>query len=46
MSQEKIDRLRAGYKAFGRTGETDVDFLAPDFELRQAGSSRRCSSAT
>ena len=39
MSQEKIDRLRAGYEAFGKTGETAADFFAPDFELRQDTSS-------
>jgi ketosteroid isomerase-like protein len=39
MSQEKIDRLRAGYDALNR-GETeaDVGLLASDFELRQASS--------
>jgi ketosteroid isomerase-like protein len=37
MSQEKIDRVRAGYDALNR-GETeaDVGLLASDFELRQA----------
>ena len=39
MSQENVDRLRAGYKAFDRSGEADVDFFASDFELRQAASS-------
>ena len=38
MSQENIDRLRAGYKAFGRSGEAEPDFFASDFELRQASS--------
>ena len=38
MAQEKIDRLRAGYNASGMTGDTDADFFAPDFELRQASS--------
>jgi ketosteroid isomerase-like protein len=38
MSQENIDRLRAGYEAFGGAGEYDIDFLLPDFELHQASS--------
>src|SRR5438874_2703735 len=38
MSQERIERLRTSYEAFGRTGVTDVDFLAPEFELHQASS--------
>jgi ketosteroid isomerase-like protein len=39
MTQERIDRLRAGYAALNR-GETgdQVDLLAPDFELHQASS--------
>ena len=39
MSQDRIDRLRRGYEPFGKTGETEVDFFAPDFELRQDASS-------
>src|SRR4051794_34205609 len=38
MSQETIDRLRAGLVAFVESGETDAGFLAPDFELHQASS--------
>jgi ketosteroid isomerase-like protein len=38
MSHEDVDRLRAGLTAFIRSGETDVAFLAPDFELHQASS--------
>jgi ketosteroid isomerase-like protein len=38
MSQENIDRIRAGFEAFNRTGEITVDHLAPDFELHQASS--------
>jgi len=38
MSQGTIDRLRAGYQAFGRTGEAGVGFFAHEFELRQASS--------
>jgi ketosteroid isomerase-like protein len=38
MSQENVDRLRAGIEAFRQTGEVDVAFLAPDFELHQASS--------
>jgi ketosteroid isomerase-like protein len=37
MSQENVDRLRAALAAFG-SGEIDVEFLAADFELRQASS--------
>jgi ketosteroid isomerase-like protein len=37
MSQENVNRLRAALAAF-RSGETDVEFLAEDFELRQASS--------
>jgi ketosteroid isomerase-like protein len=36
MSQENIDRIRAGYETFNRTGEYDVDLLAPDFELHSS----------
>ena len=36
---ERTDRLRRGYEAFGKTGETEADFFAPDFELRQQASS-------
>jgi ketosteroid isomerase-like protein len=38
MSQENIDRLRANLEAFNRTGEINVDDLAPDFEMHQASS--------
>jgi ketosteroid isomerase-like protein len=38
MSQENVDRIRAGFEAFNRTGEIAVDHLAPDFELHQASS--------
>jgi hypothetical protein len=38
VSRANIDRLRAGYERFSRTGEYDVDHLAPDFELHQASS--------
>jgi ketosteroid isomerase-like protein len=38
MSQENIERIRAGFEAFNRTGEITVDHLAPDFELQQASS--------
>jgi ketosteroid isomerase-like protein len=38
MSQENVDRLRAGLDVFNRTGEIDVRFLAPDFEMHQASS--------
>jgi ketosteroid isomerase-like protein len=38
MSQENIDRLSAGYETFNRTGEYDVDLLAPEFELHQDSS--------
>jgi ketosteroid isomerase-like protein len=38
MSQENIDRLRASYETFSRTGEYDIDLLAPDFEMHQASS--------
>jgi ketosteroid isomerase-like protein len=38
MSQENVDRIRAGFEAFNRTGEITVDHLAPDFELHQASS--------
>ena len=38
MSQENVDRLRAGFDVFNRTGEIDVRFLAPDFEMHQASS--------
>lgn len=36
--EETIDRLRSGLRAFIRSGETDVGFLASDFELHQAPS--------
>jgi ketosteroid isomerase-like protein len=38
MSEENVDRLRAGLDRFNRTGEIDVSFLAPDFEMHQASS--------
>jgi ketosteroid isomerase-like protein len=38
MSQEIVDRLRAGLDRFNRTGEIEVGFLAPDFEMHQASS--------
>ena len=38
MAAENIDRLRGGLDAFMRSGETDVGFLAADFELHQASS--------
>jgi ketosteroid isomerase-like protein len=38
MSQENVDRIRADFEAFNRTGEIIVDHLAPDFELHQASS--------
>ena len=38
MSQENIDRIRAGFEAFNRTGEISVDHLASNFELHQASS--------
>ena len=37
-SEQNIDRLRTGYETFSRTGEYDLDHLAPDFELHQASS--------
>ena len=38
MSQENINRLRAGLEAFNGTGKLDTDFLASDFEMHQASS--------
>ena len=38
MSQENLDRIRAAFDRFNRTGEVDVSYLAPDFELHQAPS--------
>jgi ketosteroid isomerase-like protein len=38
MSQDNLDRIRAAFEAFNRTGEIVVDHLAPDFELHQASS--------
>ena len=38
MSQENLERLRASYEVFSRTGEYDADLLAPDFELHQDAS--------
>lgn len=37
-SQENLDRLRAGFALFNRTGEIDIDRYAPDVELHQASS--------
>jgi ketosteroid isomerase-like protein len=38
MTQEIINRLRAGLDAFNRTGELDTEFLASEFEMHQASS--------
>ena len=38
MSQENVDRLRAGLTAFNRGGAADENLLAEDFELHQASS--------
>jgi ketosteroid isomerase-like protein len=38
MSREKVDRIRTSMERFNRTGEIDVSYLAPDFELHQASS--------
>ena len=38
MSQEHINRLRTDLDAFNRTGEINIDRLAPDFEMHQAAS--------
>jgi ketosteroid isomerase-like protein len=38
MSQENIDRLRANLEAFNRTGEINIEDLAPNFEMHQASS--------
>jgi ketosteroid isomerase-like protein len=38
MSGGAADRLREAIEAFGRGEEADPEFLAPDFELRQASS--------
>ncbi len=38
MSPENVERIRAGLETFSRTGEFDLDFLAPDFEMQQASS--------
>ena len=38
MSQENLERVRTRMEAFRRTGELDLEFLAPDFELQQASS--------
>jgi ketosteroid isomerase-like protein len=36
MSQTHIEGLREGLDAFNRTGEINIDHLAPDFEMHQA----------
>ena len=36
MSQENVNRIRAGYETLNRTGEYDVDLLSPDFELHSS----------
>lgn len=33
MSQENLERVRAGVEGFNRTGEPDLTFFAPNFEL-------------
>jgi ketosteroid isomerase-like protein len=38
VSQENLERVRAGFEAFYQTGELPDRFLAPDFELHQAWS--------
>jgi ketosteroid isomerase-like protein len=38
VASQRIDRLRAGLEAFNRSGELNVSFLAPDFEMEQASS--------
>jgi ketosteroid isomerase-like protein len=38
MAQDNIERLRAAYETFNRTGEIVVDHLAADFEMQQASS--------
>ena len=38
MTEENLERVRAGQEAFSRTGEFDPNFFAPDFELHQASS--------
>jgi ketosteroid isomerase-like protein len=38
MSEEILERLRAGFEAFNQTGEFADEFLAPNFEMRQASS--------
>jgi len=38
MSQANIDRVRGKVDTFNRTGEIDVQDLAPDFEMHQASS--------
>ncbi len=38
MSEEILDRLRAGLDTFNRTGEFESDLLDPNLELHQASS--------
>jgi ketosteroid isomerase-like protein len=38
MSEEIIDRLRAGLDAFNQTGEIESDLLDPNLEMHQASS--------
>jgi ketosteroid isomerase-like protein len=35
---QNIERLRAGIEAFNRTGQIDLSFVAPNFEMHQASS--------
>src|ERR687888_595748 len=35
---QNIERLRASIEAFNRTGQVDLSFVAPDFEMHQASS--------
>jgi len=38
MPPKNVERIRAGLEAFSRTGEFDLEFFAPDFEMQQASS--------
>lgn len=38
MSQKHIEGLREDFDAFNRTGQINIDRLAPDFEMHQAAS--------
>ena len=38
MTPENVERIRAGFDTFSRTGEFDVSFFASDFEMHQASS--------